>query len=1069
MGRFPLLLCLLLSTVVLYGQSNKASNNANKPLKTGTNQLTFKKPNTNDFNNFIAINQIFMWVGNNGMGSHDPRTDGSGFYWPGGENATTTAIYQDGFVWGAKIGNEIRFNGSVYRQGLQAGKILPNGTADSPLLEKYRVFKIRKDWESLPRGPERDAYEKDYKEWPIEDGAPYELDKNGGKIPKFIGDEVLWCVSNDLDSSRTQYTYGTDPIGLEQQMTVFGFYKQNELGDIVFKKYKLINKGNFTLHEMYLGYWSDPDLGNAVDDYVGCDTMLNLGYCYNGDDNDENFYGAAPPSVGYVLLQGPVTTGGNGDSAKFNDEWRLGYKNLPLTSFIGFTKWNSGIPDANQGVVSGAISFYNYLAGRKNSGENIINPVTGAVTPFMLSGDPEEGTGWYEGPLGWPNGAVPPGDRRILLGSGPFTMAPGDTQEVVIGILMGRETSNLTSVTELKRKTKLAQEVFNKNFNVTVPPPSPKVNSFSNNGEITLYWEPNAESYEAVDPFLVNKGLQDSAYKFEGYRIWQFSDKDGADKTLLGMIDIKNDISKVTQTVDLNGVKGEQTLFTLPNQGLKRFYTTTRDSISHTRLKDGNPYYYGITSFAYSKESDTKYLESEPEIIEVRPASQPIDVTLAYQSGEYIIGKQVSGNSDAEIKSFVVDPLALTNDTYEITIDSLRDIITPDKIYPTWVGYNVVNVSKTPIDTLIKNSNTFGKDSSTNKFVWDGFSVVVENTGLESIMLNKLSQRGKYRVKSVEETKGSGGKVLETPVDVFNGKLNATKQWTIYPRSATARLNWQSSINEEAMGYEDYEIRFGDSSGFFLSGLQEGLSEKTIMTKTDSLCKSGKLPFSIWALGRYGKPSDAKRLFLKIKDRNVGVNDSTKAIPDRKWTRLANGEWEQVFAFQSSTLSYPALPDKELTASKITDHKIGGIAFWGELPAPGTVIRISGYKPLAPGDKFTVTPKAANRNDLKNAKENIGKISVFPNPYLGQQDLEGGTGYHFVRFIGLPKQVKITIVSLDGVLIRRYKKDTESQYIDWDLRNTDGLAIGSGVYIAYVEVPGAGTKILKIAVVQSQW
>ena len=39
---------------------------------------------------------------------------------------------------------------------------------------------------------------------------------------------------------------------------------------------------------MYLSYWTDDDLGNANDDYVGCDTLLNLGYTYNGDNNDKD-------------------------------------------------------------------------------------------------------------------------------------------------------------------------------------------------------------------------------------------------------------------------------------------------------------------------------------------------------------------------------------------------------------------------------------------------------------------------------------------------------------------------------------------------------------------------------------------------------------------------------------------------------------------------------------------------------------------------------------------------------------------------------------------------------------
>ena len=47
----------------------------------------FGKTLTNDVYNFIAINQVLMYVSNNGDGSHDPATDGNGFYWPGGRQA----------------------------------------------------------------------------------------------------------------------------------------------------------------------------------------------------------------------------------------------------------------------------------------------------------------------------------------------------------------------------------------------------------------------------------------------------------------------------------------------------------------------------------------------------------------------------------------------------------------------------------------------------------------------------------------------------------------------------------------------------------------------------------------------------------------------------------------------------------------------------------------------------------------------------------------------------------------------------------------------------------------------
>jgi len=1035
--------------------------------KTNDGKKQLSKTNTNDNNKYIAINQILMWVSNNGMGSHDPRTDGSGFYWPGGENATISAIYEDGLIWGAKVGRETRVNGSVYRHGLQAGKILPSGEADNPNLDKYRIYKIRKGWEGLPPGPTRDAYEKDYKEWPFDDGAPYKLDESGNKVPYFIGDEVLWCVSNDMDASRSTYTYGTAPMGLEQQMTVFGFNRTGDLGDMVFKKYTVINKGNLTLRDMYLCYWSDTDLGNAGDDYTGCDTVLKLGYTYNGDNNDENYYGIAPPSVGYVFFQGPIVESTPGDSAKFLTQWRHGYKNLPMTGFTFYINTpGTRFRDPDQGTASGSIQFYNYMTGKNYYGEQFVDPHTGQPTNIILAGDPVAGTGWYEGPVGWPGGSSPPDDRRHLMSSGPFNMAPGDTQEVVVGIVIARGTSNLNSITELKKKTKTAQIAYDNDFNLTPAPDPPKVHAFTDDKLITLYWEPNAENYNEIDKLILGKGYPDTTYTFQGYRIWQFSDLAGGNQTLLGIVDVKDTVKKITQNTEINGVKVEQTVFDLPNEGVKRYFTTTLDKVKNLSLVNGTPYYFAVTAFGYSGFSDPKYLENPAQIFEVRPGKLPIDVTSDYRNGEFISAKQSAGTSDADVNLLVVNPLGLTGNTYKVAIDTSTTIIrnwdnTSDSTVT--LVYNLFNTTKSPVDTVLWHNPYMGEDSSTNKLVVDGFVLNVRNTGMDSIIAGKTM---KYRVKSVEETKGPGGKVLSSPVDVYSGKYNSTKKWTIYPRSSTLRFNWQSAQTEEAMGYENYEIRFGDSSSFYLSGLSGGLSEKSMLTRTDSLCKTQKLPFQIWELGRYDNPADAKQLILKVMDKNPGVQDSAKAIPDRAWTHLASGDWEQVYAFASATIDPAAPPAKETVASKITDHKIGGISFSGDLPEPGTVIRISAYKPLLLGDEFTVTAPAANTNNLAAAKTNIENISVFPNPYFGAQALEENKYSRFVRFTGLPKQANITIVSLSGVLIKRYQKTNDSQYLDWDLKNMDQLPVASGIYIAYVEIPGAGTKVLKIAVIQ---
>ena len=110
-------------------------------------------------------------------------------------------------------------------------------------------------------------------------------------------------------------------------------------------------------------------------------------------------------------------------------------------------------------------------------------------------------------------------------------------------------------------------------------------------------------------------------------------------------------------------------------------------------------------------------------------------------------------------------------------------------------------------------------------------------------------------------------------------------------------------------------------------------------------------------------------------------------------------------------------------------------------------------------------PQKADFNNTESAKDKIDKISVFPNPYFGGNDLERSLGERIIRFTGLPKEVTIRIYTLAGVFVRRIDKSDLSQYIDWDLKNETGSLVASGIYIAHLEMPGIGTKILKIAVV----
>ncbi|MCK4716399.1 MAG: hypothetical protein KAT54_06300, partial [Candidatus Marinimicrobia bacterium] len=268
-----LLTCLLISTSFLFATSN-------------IQNTTFSTSESDSA--IFDINRICNYFSNNGSIVDFTVTGNSGFEWP--KNSGSYSIFASGITIIGKDGNG-NFRTSIveYVSENQPGKILPNGNPDDPSINKYKVYTIHKG----------NTTGSDYINWPEEDGAP--VDDSGN--PLCLGDQTHWFVCNDADT--TQHLWETDPIGLETQYTIFGVDSTQGLRDVMFVKALLLNKGNVTLDSTYVGIWCDPDLGDASDDYVGCDTSHNIGYCYNGDSIDYD-YGDRIPAVGIQLLQGAM-------------------------------------------------------------------------------------------------------------------------------------------------------------------------------------------------------------------------------------------------------------------------------------------------------------------------------------------------------------------------------------------------------------------------------------------------------------------------------------------------------------------------------------------------------------------------------------------------------------------------------------------------------------------------------------------------------------------------------------------------------------------------------------------
>ena len=107
-----------------------------------------------------------------------------------------------------------------------------------------------------------------------------------------------------------------------------------------------------------------------------------------------------------------------------------------------------------------------------------------------------------------------------------------------------------------------------------------------------------------------------------------------------------------------------------------------------------------------------------------------------------------------------------------------------------------------------------------------------------------------------------------------------------------------------------------------------------------------------------------------------------------------------------------------------------------------------------------LAPAALNDHSDRNAL--LAKIYAVPNPYYGYSGYENSRFDTRVRIINLPANATILIYSLDGSLVRTLSKsDPSVSYIDWDVHNTAGLPIASGMYLMDIKAEGIGETVVK--------
>lgn len=572
-------------------------------------------------------------AGNLKLACQDYRSGGNNDFWPG--PLTETGI-TDEFTcknWDRHFkvrGDEIRKHLNNLLEGNLNPDDIPKGVKGwpargNPYFADVWGFDLPYTQQALAGFYDADG-DNDYD--PLKGDYP-SIEIRGCPLDRYPDEMVFWIYNDQGGGAPHARTKG-NPIQMEVQVQAFSYLTNDELNDMTFQRYKLINRATERIDSTFFAMWVDADLGCHKDDYIGCDSSKSLMYTYNRDATDGepgcdcpsagggvvNTYCNNVPILGVDYFRGPLDTFGN---------------EIGMSSFIYYNNPSEGNPPAYSHDPDLPIQFYRYLTGYWNDGQ----PFTyggdgynsGAQTKYALQDPPNDPNGWS-----MCTANLPGYDRRTLQASGPFSLLPGAVNELIIGIPWVPDAKYpCPDLEQLFRADKLAQGLFDNCFDLLDGPDAPNVDWVELNRQLVavLTNQGNSnnldEKYEEVDflapdeyKFSPDPAIRELVkYKFEGYRIYQLinpnvtnADFDNPDVSRpVYQVDIKNGVAEIYNWVELRDPNNNNQIFYPELQvdgqdlGLRHTFSITDDKFAtgnDKRLVNHKKYYFAVIAYAYN-------------------------------------------------------------------------------------------------------------------------------------------------------------------------------------------------------------------------------------------------------------------------------------------------------------------------------------------------------------------------------------------------------------------------------------------------------------------------------------
>ncbi|MEP7268413.1 MAG: hypothetical protein ABI844_12370 [Saprospiraceae bacterium] len=441
------------------------------------------------------------------------------------------------------------------------------------------------------------------------------IEIRGCNAPQYP-DEMIFWIYNDAGGIHTQ-TQGK-PIQMEIQVQAFAYATNDEINNMTFQRYKLINRATQSIDSTFFAMFVDPDLGCHTDDYIGCDVGRSMAYVYNEDATDGdngcscpggiNTYCNNIPILGVDYFRGPLDENGK----------EIGMSSFTYYNNAAIGNWPNAMTDPDN-----APEYYNYMSGSWKDGTPFSFGGTGYLiggkrNDFAFVNPPNDNRGWS-----MCTANLDFGDRRTIQASGPFRLDPGAVNELIIGVVWVPDLDYpCPNIDRLTSADDIAQSLFDNCFDITDGPDAPDMDFIELDKELILLLtndeltSNNAhEAYQEVD-LQAPKGITDSLYRFEGYKIFQLksadvgiADIDDVNKArLVFQVDVKNNVKSIYNWKSVPDPNSSQPVW-IPeirvegqDLGVKHSFDVKEDQFAtdDRSLANHKKYYFTVIAYAYN-------------------------------------------------------------------------------------------------------------------------------------------------------------------------------------------------------------------------------------------------------------------------------------------------------------------------------------------------------------------------------------------------------------------------------------------------------------------------------------